>query len=110
MNKIVFSLTTILFLIFSPVFLTTAISQEIDSSANLFVGGGALPEEMYREFLKVTGPDTKLVVVPTASSRDVDEDKIRQTWKSRGFQDVSILHTTDRSVASSADFIAPLKT
>jgi hypothetical protein len=44
----------------------------------LFVGGGALPESMYEEFLKLTGTDTKLVVIPTASSRTIDKEQMQE--------------------------------
>lgn len=100
----------IVVLIVDPAINSNVISQDVHPKAKLFIGGGALPEEMYKEFLKVTGPDAKLVVVPTASNRDVDVERIQETWKSRGFQQISVLHTRDKEVASSAEFTSPLKT
>ena len=110
MKLVILKLIIILTLIFDPTFTSTVSGQEVDPAPKIFVGGGALPEEMYKEFLKLTGPDAKLVVVPTASNREVDVEKIQKVWQSRGFQEISILHTNDREVASSAEFIAPLKT
>ena len=65
---------------------------------------------MYEEFLKLTGTDTKLVVIPTASSRTIDKEQMQELWLSRGFKDISILHTTDRDSASTNDFIGSLRT
>jgi cyanophycinase len=101
---------TILALIVDPGINSTANAQDVHPALKLFVGGGALQEPMYNEFLKLTGPDAKLVVIPTASKSDIDEEEIQKLWQSRGFQEISILHTNDREVASSAEFSLPLKT
>lgn len=100
----------IVILIVDPAINSKARCQDVQPAPKLFVGGGALPETMYKEFLKLTGPDAILVVVPTASNSDVDVEKIQETWKSRGFLEISVLHTRDREVASSAKFTSPLKT
>ena len=89
---------------------SSASCQDVQPAPKLFVGGGALSETMYKEFLKLTGPDAKLVVIPTASKRDIDVEKTQELWQSRGFQEIRILHTNDREVASSAEFIEPLRT
>lgn len=88
----------------------TVRGQDAQFAPKLFIGGGALSEEMYMEFCKLTGTDAKLIVIPTATSRAVEKEKIEERWRSRGIKEVSVLHTTDRSVASSDEFIAPLKT
>ena len=110
MKKVVLAFIMIVALIVNPATNSKVICQDVHPAAKLFIGGGALPEEMYKEFLKVTGPDTKLIVIPTASNRDVDVEKIKESWKSRGFNEVSILHTRDREVASSIEFTSPLRT
>ncbi len=97
-------------LIINPTINSTTSGQDIQLAPKLFIGGGALPETMYKEFRKLTGPEAKLVVIPTASNRDVDVEKIQELWQSRGFQEVSILHTNDRKVASSTEFAEPLRT
>ncbi len=85
------------------------IGQDTQKNPKLFIGGGALSENMYLEFSKLAGPDANLVVVPTASSREVDAEKIQKLWQSRGIAEVSVLHTRDRAVASSDEFVKPLK-
>lgn len=68
-----------------------------------------MPDKVFREFRKLAGEKPKLVVIPTASTRKIDEPAIQTLWKKRGFNSVSILHTTDRKIASSEDFIKPLR-
>lgn len=72
-------------------------------------GGGSLPDSVFRCFLELAGKQPRLVVIPTASQRDVDLTEVQKLWMSRGFRDVGILHTSDREVASSQEFVAPLK-
>ncbi len=75
-------------------------------------GGGKLPDEVFEAFLNLAGDeDSKLVVIPTASSRAETEpaESFISSWKDRGFSNVSVLHTRDRSVADSDEFLAPLK-
>jgi cyanophycinase len=89
---------------------SSANGQDVQIAPKLFIGGGALPEAMYKEFSKLTGPETKLVVIPTASKDDLDVEEIRELWQSRGIREVSVLHTNDREVASSPGFTEPLRT
>lgn len=110
MKKVVPVLIMIVALIVDPAINSKAICQDVLFAPKLFIGGGSLPETMYKEFLKLTGPDAKLVVIPTATSREIDVEKIQKLWKSRGFKEIRILHTTDRKVASSAEFVKPLRT
>ncbi len=98
-------------LIICPAFNLTASGQDVQPAPKLFIAGGAFPESGYAEFLKLTGPDAKLVVIPTASSSDViDVEGIKEQWKSRGFLTITVLHTRDREVASSHEFSEPLRT
>lgn len=99
----------ILTLFFTPFTINLLNAQDVQPKAKLFIGGGALPEPMYQEFLKLTGPEAKLVIVPTATGREVEADKIQEQWKARGFSDITVLHTRDREVASSPEFYAPLQ-
>lgn len=110
MKKVVLISLLIVNLLVVPAITSTVNGQEVKPAPKLFIGGGALPEEMYKEFLKLTGPEATLVVVPTASSRDVDVEKIEKTWHARGFQNISVLHTNNREIASTPEFTAPLKT
>lgn len=102
-----FLILIILFLINVP----TARGQDGEVSPSLVLcGGGSLPDTVYQRFLELAGPNPVLVFVPTASSRDFDTEKVQKLWKMRGFSNVHILHSNDRDVASSSEFVAPLKT
>lgn len=109
MKKVLPSQVIILLLFVWQAVSSTALCQDAQPVPRLFVGGGALPESMYKEFLKLTGLDAKLVVIPTASSGDIDVEEINEQWHSRGFQNVSVLHTNDRKVSLSMEFSEPLR-
>jgi len=110
MKKIVPALIIVIVtLIVNPTINSTTSDQDVQLAPKLFIGGGALPETMYKEFSKLTGPETKLVVIPTASKDDVDVEEIQELWQSRGIREVSVLHTNDREVASSPGFTEPLR-
>jgi len=102
-------LMIIISLIINLAFKSSASVQYVPPAPNLFVGGGALPESIFKEFLELAGSDAKLVVIPTASSDDIDVEEIQNTWRSRGFLNITVLHTNDREVASSIEFTQPLR-
>lgn len=84
--------------------------EETAASPRLVVcGGGSLPDVVYERFRELAGPQPRLVVIPTASARTADVDKVQTLWKARGFEDVCVLHTSDRDVADSVEFVAPLQ-
>lgn len=97
-------------LIINPAFNSTANGQDVQPAPKLFIGGGALPDSMFKKFLKLTGPDAKLVVIPTASGDEMDVEEIQDIWHSRGFLNITVLHTNDREVASTTEFTEPLRT
>lgn len=84
-------------------------SQSVPDRAQLFIGGGALSEDLYQEFADLAGPETMLVVIPTASSREPDIQKITERWQSRGIKHITVLHTRDREVSLNREFADPLK-
>lgn len=110
MKKALPVLMMIVTLIVNPEFNSTACGQDVQPAPKLFIGGGDLPESMYEEFLKLTGPNAKLVVIPTASGDDINVEEIQDIWHSRGFLNITVLHTNDREVASSTGFTEPLRT
>src|SRR4051794_26812735 len=77
----------------------------------VIVGGGQLTPEIISRFIELGGgKDAPMVFVPTAED---GEPKITgpSTFLARnGVKDVIILHTRDRKVADSDEFVAPLKT
>jgi cyanophycinase len=79
------------------------------------VVGGAASEIFYEKFMElVGGPDAPIVVIPTAMTSDEisaeEQEKIRAGYLEKGFTQVEVLHTHDRSEADSRKFIKPLKT
>jgi cyanophycinase len=87
-----------------------AIGQDKTTSSRLFIGGGALPDKMYTEFAQFVGSEAHLVVIPTATGREIDSAKIMAQWQADGFKKVSVLHTRNREVASSPAFSKLLQT
>lgn len=75
-------------------------------------GGGPMAEGVLDHFAQLAGADAGyLVVIPTAGSDSTAEDVARLTerWKSRGLGEVVVLHTRDREIADSIEFVEPLK-
>lgn len=111
MKKVLPVLMMAVTLIINPAFNSTANGQDVQHAPKLFIGGGgALPDSMFKEFLKLTGPDAKLVVIPTASGDEMAVEEIQDIWHSRGFRNITVLHTDDREVASTTEFTEPLRT
>jgi cyanophycinase len=88
---------------------TGLLAQDHKVAPKLFIGGGALPDEMYIEFIKLIGPEARLVVIPTAGSEEPDKAEIRERWKSRGVKEVSVVHTRKPEEASAPGFADPIK-
>lgn len=85
-------------------------AEDERSGALIVVGGGGLPESIVERFMELGGgQEMKLVVIPTASSQPSPDAEQIDRWKKRGAKEVHLLHTTDREVANSAAFVAPLK-
>jgi cyanophycinase len=63
------------------------------------------------------GLDAKFVIVPTANGntapdgqlKSYKEDEVLAPWKSRGLKNVRMLHTPDRKVADTEEFVKPLR-
>jgi cyanophycinase len=81
--------------------------------ALVLCGGGRLPDVVRDKFIELAGSKTaKLVIIPTASGDDtVDEDarEVEEIWKAREPASVTILHTRNRDVANSQEFVEPLR-
>lgn len=76
----------------------------------VIAGGGFLPANVYQEFRELAGTDPSLIVIPTASKLEFDAPEIQKLWKTRGFANVTVLHGNNHDVASSIEFVEPLKT
>jgi cyanophycinase len=80
--------------------------------AIVIAGGGELPPDIYRTFVKLAGgPNSRIVVIPTA---DVGDD-FPSGWDGlepfllAGSRSVRVLHTRSRTQANADDFVAPLE-
>jgi len=78
----------------------------------LVVGGGTLSDGIVRRFIELAGgPDSPIVIIPTAG----DSDTYAADWgggnflRKAGCKDISVLHTRSRAVADSEEFVAPLR-
>lgn len=57
------------------------------------------------------GKEARVVVIPTAAGDGTfTEERVKLEFERAGAQSVVVLHTRNRKVADSADFVAPLKT
>ncbi len=80
--------------------------------AILAAGGGALGDEIYREFLRLAGgPSARIVVIPTAGDEHAGHDGWTAIERLRavGAQQLEVLHTRSRAVADLEAFAAPLR-
>lgn len=79
----------------------------------VIAGGGPLPDSVVDQFVRLGGgKDGHLVVVPTAGTKADDPEEhpaIIEHWSSAEFASVKLLHTRDREVADSDEFLAPLR-
>jgi cyanophycinase len=94
---------------------TTSISaQQIGppNGALVIVGGAMRDQAIVERFLSLAGgPDAPIVVIPTAGGGDEYDQYwsgLRQ-FKAAGATNLAVLHTNDRTVANSDEFIAPLE-
>ena len=82
------------------------------SGALVIVGGALRDPAVWGRFIELAGgPDAPIVVIPTAGeAREYSGD-----WsgldriKAAGLRRVTLLHTTDRNVADSEAFVAPIR-
>ena len=79
----------------------------------VIVGGGSIPEAVRKEFIQLAGGAEKanIVIIPTASATaDTEKEHAAflKPWQDAGVMNVSLLHTRDRKVADSAEFVKPL--
>ena len=76
------------------------------------VGGGPIPDQVIGQFVELGGgEDSRLVVIPTASSDDglASASSIAERWSSRGIRHTTMLHTRDRELADEDSFVQPLR-
>ena len=101
-------------LAFFAVCATSASGQQIGpaTGALVIVGGGRLDQAIVERFLDLAGgPDTPIVVIPTAGGGDTYDlawPGLR-SFREAGATRLTVLHTTDPDVANSEGFVRPLR-
>lgn len=85
----------------------------------IIIGGGSdRGAGLIERFInRAGGPDAKFVIVPTANGnrtpdgqvKSYQEDEVLAIWKSRGLKNVCMLHTPDRKMADTEEFVKPLR-
>ena len=83
-----------------------------ENGSLLLVGGGVTPE-IGRQFMVLAeGIEVPIVVIPTAgeATEYSQQTPISQLLRQLGAKQVEVLHTNDRELANSPDFIQPLVT
>jgi cyanophycinase len=100
-------------LIASLLFILQADSPVVGpASGTLIVDGGGETNESIRRFVSLAGgPDAEIVLIPTALESDSIDLKRQKQAFSRRFsaKHVTVLHTRDRTLADTEEFVAPLK-
>lgn len=106
----------LLFLSLTAVFNITSEAQETttgpEKGSLVIVGGGRNDENVTKRFIELAGGENaKIIVIPTASGRDsYDQDAGNaRLFRSLGVKNVTVLHTNDKNVANSDDFVKPLQ-
>jgi cyanophycinase len=74
-------------------------------------GGGGFPADLWKRFIRLAGgPDSLIVVVPTALEDPVPAEPVEaRMLKRAGAKNIKIFHTRKRTEADSAAFVAPLR-
>jgi cyanophycinase len=78
----------------------------------MLAGGGELRADIFGRFLELAGgPDAHIVVIPTAAADEAfpAEWEALAPLRAIGAKHVSVLHTRDRRVADSSEFVEPLR-
>jgi cyanophycinase len=89
-------------------------AQEVGPArGSLVIVGGALEDRAIMErFLELAGgAEAPFVIIPTAGEGDGYDQYYPgvRPWREMGVKDITVVHTRDRNVANSEDFVAPLR-
>lgn len=88
-------------------------------NGTLLIGGGGVNNginaDMWKIFLQYAGNDTaRLVIIPTSMDDnslryDTTFTVLKNEFKDYGFNDIVVLHTKERDIANTDEFVKPLK-
>ena len=92
----------------------TATAQEVGpAQGHLIAVGGAMRDPaIFQKFLELAGgPDSPIVIIPTAGgAEDYGDDwKGLERYRKMGATNLTLLHTYDRAVADTEEFVRPLR-
>jgi cyanophycinase len=82
------------------------------SGTLVVIGGGAIGPEIVSKLVTLAGgPSVPWVVIPTAGERETyDAKSVEGGFLTKaGVTDIAVLHTRDRKIADTEEFVAPLK-
>jgi cyanophycinase len=84
---------------------------DVARGALIIGGGGGLDVAVWKRFIELAGgPDSLIVVVPTANDDPVPADPIEARLLRRaGAKNIKVIHTRSRKEADSPEFVAPLR-
>jgi len=80
--------------------------------AILAAGGGKLGPEVLNKFIELAGgPDAPIVFIPTANGVNPQPANLAEAniLRKAGVKNLTVLHTTDRKIADSREFVEPLR-
>ena len=78
----------------------------------MVVGGGQLGPEIYKKFIELAGgPDALIIDIPTSggAATYAQDAPGARAFRAAGAKNVLVLHTTDRRIADSDSFVAPIR-
>jgi cyanophycinase len=95
-------------------FSSSLAAQEIGPAhGSLVIVGGAMEDKSILErFIELAGgPEAPIVIIPTAGEGERYDQYYpgAREFKDKGLKDVTVLHTRDRNVANTDDFVAPIR-
>jgi cyanophycinase len=90
------------------------LAQEVGpaNGSLVIVGGSMRDTNIVDRFIELAGgPDAPIVVIPTAGEREdyADSNSGLRAFRNRGATNLTVLHTRDRSVANSTEFVQALR-
>lgn len=77
----------------------------------IIIGGGDISESLNKKIMEISGGlQIPIVVIPTADGRESYDQNFGEAGMLRkmGASNVTVLHTTDRNVANTEEFVKPL--
>ena len=113
MRKFFISKQCVCYVFLATLFTTGLQAQNIgpENGSLVIVGGGLKDLTIIEKFLDLAGgPDVPVVVIPTAGGRDNYDQYWRglKPFKEVGATNLTVLHTYDRNVANSAEFVGAI--